>query len=96
MLEWTLDRFVEEIRRYGPATSGGVSQFLGPADDAPVASNTTMMPAINRALGIAPPPLCRPDSEVTQLQDRLAAIWNELEPNQRKAWLALAGIVPEI
>jgi hypothetical protein len=84
----SLAALAAKIKRYksdANATSSSLSQFLGREDEAPTPSNTSLMPYINRALGVAPPPVCDPSSPVAQLQDRLAAVWPKLTEKQRRA-----------
>lgn len=73
-------------------STSALSQFLGhlTGDVAP-ASNTELMPGINRTLGAAPPPICDPTDEIAQLRDRLAARWATMDKGKRAALLALVG-----
>lgn len=89
--KWTLARFADEIERAGrdSISTAGLSEFLGTEERPPEPSNTKLMPAMNRALGIAPPPLCDPGNELEQLRDRLAARWALLTVRERRALLAL-------
>lgn len=85
---WTLKEIARKLKRIDPrtrATDGSLGLFLGPADEIPVPSNTTLMPALNKLLKIAPPPVCDPDSPLAQIQDRFAAKWKSLTPNERRA-----------
>jgi hypothetical protein len=71
-------------------STSALSQFLGhlTGDVAP-ASNTELMPGINRTLGAAPPPVCDPTNEIAQLRDRLAARWATLDQDRKDAIMAL-------
>ena len=92
--EMSLDDLADAIKRLDKtanATSASLSQLLGPAREAPVPTNTTLMPLINRVLGIAPPPICNPDSPIAQLLDRLAARWTQMTERERSALVALIG-----
>lgn len=92
---WTLREFAERLiraDRSANATSGGLSQFLGPENEMPEASNTTLMPVINKVLGASPPPVCDPTNPITQIQDRIAAKWQLMTPNEKKIFNALFGI----
>lgn len=107
--EWTQQRFVDEMKKADRSLSKGVltatittgwlTQFLGP-EDAPrrFRSNTELMPAMNKALGIAPPPLCEPDSPLSQLQDAIAARWRTMSPEGKKrlveAWESMLNLIP--
>lgn len=98
--KWTLDRLVDETKKADRAQSGGaitattssstLSQFLGAKDAAEserLASNTELMPALNKALGIAPPPVCDPSSPLSQLKDRLDHLWRTATPDERERFL---------
>lgn len=87
------------IKRHDPtltASSASVSLFLGREDEEPLPSNTSWMPAINKFLGAAPPPICDPSSEFDQLVDRLRARWQQMTPRERKMLLAFASDETEI
>jgi len=84
---WSLDRLAIELKRIdrnAPATSASLSQFLGPEGETPAGSNTSLMPAINKLFGIAPPPICDPLDPLSQLRDRLAARWAKLSDREQK------------
>jgi hypothetical protein len=84
---WTQEEFAERIARASPGTTvttAGISQLLGREDEEPKPSNTTLMPAINRALGVAPPPLCDPTDEMTQIRDMFVATWPRLSDRDRR------------
>lgn len=92
---WTQQKLVDEIKRAdrhgaltATITTGWLTQFLG-AEDAPrrYASNTEMMPAINKALGIAPPTICDPDSPLGQLKDRFDQLWRSMDAAERERFL---------
>jgi hypothetical protein len=65
--------------------------LLGPEDpkDPPIPSNCAFMPSLNKALGIAPPPVCDPEEQLSQLIDRFRARWSEATPRERDALVAL-------
>jgi hypothetical protein len=108
--KWTQQRLVDEMKRADLALSGGVltktittgwlTQFLG-AEHAirRYATNTEHIPAINKALGIAPPPVCDPSSPLSQLKDRLDAAWRGLDAEGRERFLkgmeGLLGLIRE-
>lgn len=80
----TFDDFVAELARVGTDwTSGGLSYFLGSEKKGIVPSNTEHMPAINRVLGIAPPSVCDPSSPLSQLKDRIDAMWRSMDDDGR-------------
>lgn len=95
---WTLQRLVDEMKRADRTQTGGaltkktktagMSPFLGPKDATRrYASNTELMPAINKALGIAPPTFCDPDSPLSQIKDRLDALWRKMTTPERERFL---------
>lgn len=95
---WTQQRLVDEMKRVDRAQSGGaltatittgwLTQFLGPEDAVRrFATNTELMPAINKALGIAPPTVCDPESPLSQLKDRIDALWRSMDAYQRERFL---------
>lgn len=93
----TLDSLAQAIKRIDPtlpASSGGLAQFFRREDETPEPSNTALMPAINQVLGIAPPPVCRPDDEYVQLVDRLLARLEAMTPQERDMLRLLAGMPP--
>lgn len=96
--EWTQQRFVNEIKRADRSQSGGVitatistgwlTQFLGPEHASRrFASNTEMMPAMNKALGIAPPSICDPESPLAQIKDRIDSAWRAMDILERERFL---------
>lgn len=87
---WTLETVVEKIKRAGSSwTTSGLSQFLGPENEIPAPSNTSLMPTINKVFGIAPPPVCDPTDEISQLRDLLADRWARLTPREKRLLLEL-------
>lgn len=105
---WTLQDLVNEMKRVDLKQTGGaltkktktagISPFLGPKDAARrYASNTELMPAINKALGIAPPTFCDPDSPLSQIKDRLDHLWRTMDALERDRFLktmeAMLGLV---
>jgi hypothetical protein len=92
---WTEEEFARRITRAGSkVSSGGIHQFLGNEDEEPRASNTALMPAINKALGIAPPPLCDPTDALSQIRDRFMALWPTLSKREQNIILAALGDSP--
>lgn len=96
--KWTQQRLVDEMKKADRAqtdgrltaksSTGWLTQFLG-AEDAErrYASNTELMPALNKALGIAPPSICQPDSPLAQLKDRIDHLWRTMTPVERERFL---------
>lgn len=80
---------------YETLSTSTVSQLLGPAPEKnagpPPPSNCAFMPALNRALGIAPPPVCTPSDELAQIRDRFSAKWTKMTPRERRLLLELLG-----
>lgn len=105
---WTQQRLVDEMKAADRRLSGGaltatittgwLTQFLG-AEDAPrrYASNTELMPAMNKALGIAPPTFCDPDGPLGQLKDRIDTLWRSMNAFERERFLrsmeAMLGLI---
>jgi hypothetical protein len=96
--KWTQQRFVDEMKRADRILSGGIltktsstgwlTQFLGAEDAARrFHTNTELMPAMNRALGIAQPSVCDPASPLSQLKDRLDHLWRVMTPAERERFL---------
>lgn len=100
---WTQQRLVDEIKKADRAQTGGaltakwvgtntgtswLTGFLGPEDSSRrFDSNTELMPAINKALGIAPPSMCDPTSPLGQLKDRLDHLWRTMNAEERERFL---------
>lgn len=92
--------FVDELKRKARAeliavgkletiSTATISDFLGPEDETPTPSNSALIPAFNKALGIAPPPVCEPENELSQLIDRFHARWGQLTPRERRVIIDL-------
>lgn len=96
--DWGTQDFVDEVKRADRSLTGGklsrtlstswLSQLLGP-EDAPrrFSSNTEHMPAINKALGIAQPSICDPESPLAQLKDRLDHLWRTMNAFERERFM---------
>jgi hypothetical protein len=91
---------MQRVDRTISATSGGLSQLLGRADEPEVPSNTHLMPAINKAMGIAPPTICDPEDPLSQLKDRIDSLWRAMTKDERERFLkameATLGLVSPI
>jgi hypothetical protein len=68
---------------YETISTATLSDLLGREDEIPPPSNTKLMPAINKTLGIAPPPVCDPSDKLSQLIDRLRDRWARATPHER-------------
>lgn len=95
-LQWLVDEMkrvarveLEEIGKHETISTSALSQLLGPEGKIPPPSNSMLLPAINRALGIAPPPVCDPSDELSQIVDRLRARWARATVREREALKAL-------
>lgn len=87
----TFEQLRKRMVRHGAKMStAAISMFLGNLDEEPVGSNTALMPALNKALGIAPPPISDPSDELSQLRDMIAARWDKMLPHERRMLLELA------
>jgi hypothetical protein len=94
-LGWVLQDLVDAMKRADRSlttiTTSTLIQLLGAEDDIAGPSNSITLPAINKALGIAPPPVCDPADELSQIRDRFIARWNELTPREKAVMLQLLG-----
>lgn len=86
----TFEQLKARMKRHGVSVStSAISQFLGHLDEEPVGSNTSLMPAMNKALGIAAPPLCDPADPLAQIKDRIAERWKQMTERDRRLLLEL-------
>lgn len=94
--------FVDELKRKARAelieigkletiSTATISDFLGKEGDTPRPSNSALLPAFNKVLGIAPPPVCDPTDELAQLVDRFRMRWSQATPRERATLIALLG-----
>lgn len=97
-LQWLVDEMKRrarqeliEIGKLDSLQTGTLSMFLGKEDRVLPPSNTTLMPAINKALGIAPPPICDPTDELAQIRDRFTDRWRKMPANVQRSILELLG-----
>lgn len=82
---WTYEQFATEVKRRGmPATAQGLQQFLAKGG-----SNTTLMPAINRALGLPPPSHFDPTTPLSRLHALIDANWDRVPEDVQQAWTTL-------
>lgn len=90
---WTQQRLVDEMKRADRTlttiSTATITDLLGPEDEMPVASNSKLLPVINKVFGIAPPPVCQPDDELDQLVDRFRSRWAKMTPRDRRFLLEL-------
>jgi hypothetical protein len=77
------------IGKHETISTATLSDLLGPEDEIPRDSNSALLPALNKVLGLAPPPVCDPTEELSQLVDRFRARWAEATPRERDALIAL-------
>lgn len=84
-----LARRVKQLDADANASGPGLQQFFGSKDNPASASNTTLMPLINRVVGIAPPPVCDPTNFASQIRDAVTARWNQMSETEQDAMLAL-------
>lgn len=92
---WSLDEFarrLKDVDRDAKATSGGLSQFIGPKDAIPEASRTSLMPAINKLFGQPPPPVCDPTDPNAVMRDAMLARWPTLTETERKVVATVFGV----
>jgi hypothetical protein len=90
---WTYPQFAAQVTRRGSKCSGqALHKLLGNRDAEPVASNTTLMPAINKALGLPVPTHFDPTSPLSRLHASLDANWDHVpEETQKALKLLIAG-----
>jgi hypothetical protein len=92
---WSQRLFVQKLEETGVEISpAGIAAFLGKEGEAPRPTNTHLMPAINKVLDAAPPPLCDPIDPLEQIKDRLAERWVKLTPSEKRVLYALFGVEP--
>lgn len=93
---WTYPQFAREVTKRGFKCSGqALHKFLGNEGDEPVASNTTLMPGINRALGLPVPSHFDPTTPLSRLHAALDANWDRVPEDTQQAWtLLIAGRDP--
>lgn len=93
--KWTQQKLVDEMKRIDRSlttiSTATITDFLGPEEFPPVPSNSKLLPAINRVLGIAPPPVCDPNDDMQQLVERFRARWKRATPTERAVLLAVLG-----
>lgn len=88
--KWTYARFAAEVTKRGTkATSQALHKLLGNEDEDPVPSNTTLMPAINKALGLPQPPHFDPTTPLARLHAALDANWDRASESDQRAWTLL-------
>lgn len=90
---WTQQRFVDEMKRVDRTlttiSTATITDFLGAENEVPMPSNSKLLPAMNKVLGIAPPPVCEPNSEIDQLVDRFRSRWARMGSRDRRLILEL-------
>lgn len=102
---WTQQRLVDEMKKADRSQTGGrltaksstawLTGFLGGEhDETRYWSNTELLPALNKALGIAPPSISDPKSPLSQLKDRLDALWRSMDAAERERFLkSMEGVL---
>lgn len=99
--DWTLQDLVDGMKRVDrtlTVSTGTLTQLLGDKPEpghplpVPVPSNSALLPAINRVLGLQPPPICDPYNPLSQIRDAFGARWAQLDENSKRAMLALLGL----
>ncbi len=93
---WTYAQFAKEVAKRGhKVSSQALHKLLGNVDEDPVPSNTTLMPAINRALGLPTPSHFDPTTPLSLLHAALDANWDRIPDETQRAWsLLIAGRDP--
>jgi hypothetical protein len=97
-----LQAFVDELKRKARAelielgkletiSTATISDFLGPEGSVPPPTNSALLPAFNKVLGIEPPPVCDPSDEMQQLVERFKRAWSRATPRERSVLLAALG-----
>lgn len=97
-LQWLVDEMKRrarqellEIGKLETISTATLSQLLGPEDEVPPSSSSVLLPAINKTLGIEPPPVCDPNDEMQQLVERFKRAWTRAIPRERTVLLAALG-----
>jgi hypothetical protein len=93
--KWTQQKLVDEMKRVDRSlttiSTATITDFLGPEEQTPAPSNSKLLPAINKVLGIPPPPVCEPGDELAQVRDRFASRWRKLTPKEQRVLLEILG-----
>lgn len=94
--DWTYARFAAEVTRKGfKCTTQAVHKFLGNEGSEPIPSNTTLMPGINRALGLPVPSHFDPTNPRSVIHAVIDANWDRVpEATQRLIALNITGSDP--
>jgi|GEM_PF-3090719 len=88
--KWKYPRLRSELAKKGLKVSvQGLQQFLGNEDEDPVPSNTTLMPWLNRVLGLPVPTHFDPTSPLAMLHAAIDANWDHVPEETQKAWTVL-------
>lgn len=92
---WVLQDLVDEMKRLDRTqtklTTSTLSQLLGHEDGPWFPSSSTLIPLVNRALRIEPPPVCNPADPLARIRDHFTDRWNKLTPNMQRALLEILG-----
>ena len=97
---WTQQKLIDEMKKADRSlskgsltstiTTGWLTQFLGREEaERRYHSNTELLPAINKALEIAPPPVCDPSSPLAQVRDLFVSRWEQLTSREQRAILEM-------
>jgi hypothetical protein len=98
--KWTQQKLIDEMKKADRSltkgaltetiTTGWLTQFLGPEDaERRYHTNSELLPAINKALEIAPPPVCDPSSQLAQVRDLFVSVWGKLTPLEQQMILMM-------
>lgn len=79
------------IGKFETISTATISDFLGREGATPTPSNSALLPAFNKVLGLAPPPVCDPTDTMTQLVERFRRRWERATPRERAILLAAIG-----
>lgn len=72
---------------YDTLSTSTITNLIGAEDGVPPSSNCSFMHVINKALRIAPPPVCDPGSALSQIKDRLDDRWRQMTEPERERFL---------
>lgn len=94
--KWTYEHFAAEVTRRGfKCSEQALHKLLGNKDEEPIPSNTTLMPGINKALGLPVPSHFDPTNPRSVIHAAIDANWDRVpEATQRLIALNITGADP--
>jgi hypothetical protein len=106
-LQWVVDEMKKKAKpelmaligsrgepMYETISTSTMTNLLGAEGSTPPPTNCAWLHALNKALGLAPPPVCDPGSPLSQVKDRLDANWARMTNDERERFLkAIEGVL---